>query len=179
MKSGNLATKFNFLFLLVFFLLTLSVNSEEVQISPLLNLDEISPSYEEVFDEDLNIIIDEGQTKQESLEVDDVDFVIISILNKITANVSQVTLHIKENYFHDELRIYPIYCKINDPNERPEVSVYLNIYEEGFLIRLEGYMRTILHRTATLLEYSRYCNPIMILNRFAPGHYVNYMITAG
>ena len=58
MRSGNLATKFNFLFLLVFFLLTLSVNSEEVQISPLLNLDEISPSYEEVFDEDLNIIID-------------------------------------------------------------------------------------------------------------------------
>ena len=130
MKSGNLATKFNFLFLLVFFLLTLSVNSEEVQISPLLNLDEISPSYEEVFDEDLNIIIDESQTKQKSLEVDDVDFVIISILNKITANVLQVKLHLKENYFHDELRIYPIYCKINDPDERPEVSVYLNIYDK-------------------------------------------------
>ena len=130
MKSGNLATKFNFLFLLVFFLLTLSVNSEEVQISPLLNLDEISPSYEEVFDEDLNIIIDESQTKKESLEVDDVDFVIISILNKITANVLQVKLHLKENYFHDELRIYPIYCKINDPDERPEVSVYLNIYDK-------------------------------------------------
>ena len=130
MKSGNLATKFNFLFLLVFFLLTLSVNSEEVQISPLLKLDEISPSYEEVFDEDLNIIIDESQTKQKSLEVDDVDFVIISILNKITANVSQVKLHLKENYFHDELRIYPIYCKINDTDERPEVSVYLNIYDK-------------------------------------------------
>ena len=130
MKSGNLATKFNFLFLLVFFLLTLQVNSEEVQISPLLKLDEISPSYEEVFDEDLNIIIDESQTKQESLEVDDVDFVIISILNKITANVLQVKLHLKENYFHDELRIYPIYCKINDPDERPEVSVYLNIYDK-------------------------------------------------
>ena len=81
-------------------------------------------------DEDLNIIIDESQTKQKSLEVDDVDFVIISILNKITANVSQVKLHLKENYFHDELRIYPIYCKINDPNERPEVSVYLNIYDK-------------------------------------------------
>ena len=130
MKSGNLATKFNFLFLLVFFLLTLSVNSEEIQISPLLNLDEISPSYEEVFDESLNIIIDESQTKQESLKVDDVDFVIISILNKITANVLKVKLHLKENYFHDELRVYPIYCKINDPNERPEVSVYLNIYDK-------------------------------------------------
>ena len=78
----------------------------------------------------MNIIIDESQTKQKSFEVDDVDFVIISILNKITANVSQVKLHLKENYFHDELRIYPIYCKINDPNERPEVSVYLNIYDK-------------------------------------------------
>ena len=130
MKSGNLATKFNFLFFLVFFFLTLQVNSEEVQISPLLKLDQISPSYEEVFDEDLNIIIDESQTKQKSLEVDDFDFVIISILNKITANVLQVKLHLKENYFHDELRIYPIYCKINDPDERPEVSVYLNIYDK-------------------------------------------------
>ena len=129
MKSGNLVTKFNLLFFLVFFFLTFPVNSEEVQISPLLKLDEISPSYEEVFDEDLNIIIDESPAKQKSLEVDDVDFVIISILNKITANVSQVKLHLKENYFHDELRIYPIYCKINDPNERPEVSVYLNIYD--------------------------------------------------
>jgi hypothetical protein len=130
MKSGSQATKFNFLFLLVFFLLTLSVNSEEIQISPLLNLDEISPSYEEVFDEDLNIIIDESHTKQESLEADDVDFVIISILNKLTADVIQAKLHLKENYFHDELRVYPIYCKINDPNERPEVSVYLNIYDK-------------------------------------------------
>jgi hypothetical protein len=130
MKSGNLATKFNFLFLLVFFLLTLSVNSEEVQISPLLNLDEILPSYEEVLNEDLNTIIDESQTKQESLEVDNVDSVIISILNKITADVLQVKLHLKENHFHDELRIYPIYCKINDPDERPEVSVYLNIYDK-------------------------------------------------
>ena len=130
MKSGNPVTKFNFLFFLVISLLTFQVKSEEVQISPLLKLDEISPSYEEVYDEDLNIIIDESPAKQKSLEVDDVDFVIISILNKITANVSQVKLDLKENYFHDELRIYPIYCKINDPNERPEVSVYLNIYDK-------------------------------------------------
>ena len=129
MKNGNLETKFNFLFLLIFFLLTLSVNSEEVQISPLLKLDEILPSYEEVSDEELNII-DESQIKKRSLEVDDVDFVIISILNKITADVLQVKLHLKENYIHEELRIYPIYCKINDPNKRPEVSAYLNIYDE-------------------------------------------------
>jgi hypothetical protein len=130
MKNGNLETKFNFLFLLIFFLLTLSVNSEEVQISPLLKLDEILPSYEEVLDADSNIIIDETHANKESLEVDDVDFVIISILNKITADVLGVKLHLKENYFHDELRIYPIYCKINDLNERPEVSAYLNIYDK-------------------------------------------------
>ena len=130
MKSGNLATKFNFLFLLVFFLLTLPVNSEEIQVSPLLKLDEISPSYEEFFDEEKNIIVDETQTNQRSLEFGNVDFVVISILNKITANVLEVKLRLKENYFHDELRIYPIYCKFNNPNERPEVSAYLNIYDK-------------------------------------------------
>ena len=130
MKSGNLVTKFNFLFFLIFFLLTLSVNSEEVQVSPLLKLDEISPSYEEVFNDETNIIIDKSQTNQRSLEVDNVNFVVISILNKITADISEVKLHLKENYFHDELRIYPIHCKFNDPNERPEVSAYLNIYDK-------------------------------------------------
>jgi hypothetical protein len=130
MRSGNLINRFNFLFFLIFFLLTLTVNSEEVQISPLLKLDEISPSYEEILDGDTDIITDESYPNQRSLEIDDVDFVFISILNKITADVSKVKLHLKENYFHDELRIYPIYCKINDPNERPEVSAYLNIYDK-------------------------------------------------
>ena len=51
-------------------------------------------------------------------------------MNKITADISEVKLHLKENYFHDELRIYPIHCKFNDPNERPEVSAYLNIYDK-------------------------------------------------
>mgnify|MGYP001177482701 CR=1 FL=1 len=130
MKSGNLVTKFNFFFFLIFFLLTLSLRSEEVQISPLLKLDEISPSYEEIFDEDLNIIIDESHINQQTLGADDLDFVIISILNKITADVSQIKLKLKESYLHDELRIYPIYCKFNDTNERPEVSAYLNIYDK-------------------------------------------------
>ncbi len=156
MKSGNLETKFNFLFLFIFFLLTLSVNSEEVQVSPLLKLDEISPSYEEVLDEDLSIIIDDSQTKQRSLEVDNVDFVIISILNKITANVLEVKLNLKENYFHDELRIYPIYCKINEPNERPEVSAYLNIYDKKNNDKLfAGWMLKTLPSVSSL-EHSLY-----------------------
>ncbi len=150
MKSGNLITKFYFLFFSLFFLWISSVQSEEVQISPLLKLEEILPSYEEIFDEDANIIINESQKSQKSLEKDDFDFVVISILNKITADVVKENLQLKENFLHDELRIYPIYCKVNDPNERPEVSAYLNIYDKNNKKLFAGWMLKTLPSVSSL-----------------------------
>tara|TARA_B100000965_G_C19434103_1_gene687813 strand:+ start:238 stop:729 length:492 start_codon:yes stop_codon:yes gene_type:complete len=150
MKSGNLITKFYFLFFSLFFLWISSVQSEEVQISPLLKLEEILPSYEEIFDEDANIIINESQKSQKSLEKDDFDFVVISILNKITADVAKENLQLKENFLHDELRIYPIYCKVNDPNERPEVSAYLNIYDKNNKKLFAGWMLKTLPSVSSL-----------------------------
>jgi len=150
MKSGILITKFYFLFFSLFFFWISSVQSDEVQISPLLKLEEILPSYEEIFDEDANIIINESQKSQKSLEKDDFDFVVISILNKITADVAKENLHLKENFLHDELRIYPIYCKVNDPNERPEVSAYLNIYDKNNKKLFAGWMLKTLPSVSSL-----------------------------
>ena len=150
MKSGNLITKFYFLFFSLFFLWISSLHYEEVQISPLLKLEEILPSYEEIFDEDANIIINESQKSQKSLEKDDFDFVVISILNKITADVAKENLQLKENFLHDELRIYPIYCKVNEPNERPEVSAYLNIYDKNSKKIFAGWMLKTLPSVSSL-----------------------------
>ena len=58
MINGNLVIKFYFFSLAISLLLILSAFSEEVQVSPLLKLDEILPSYEEVIDGETDFIID-------------------------------------------------------------------------------------------------------------------------
>ena len=120
-------------FFFYFFLLAVSqiqnTFSEEIQISPLLNLDEILPSYEDVIEEDSVQPNDDLLLKQAPLGTGEIKFVSLSILNKITATVKKVDIEIKESYIHDDLRIFPIFCKLSTPDERPEVSSYLNIYD--------------------------------------------------
>ncbi len=129
MINGNLVIKFYFFSFVISLLLILSVFSEEVQVSPLIKLDEILPSYEEVIDDETDFIIDKKDEAETFQESEKNKIVVISILNKITADVSQFKLELKEHFFHDNLKIYPIYCKINEPNERPEVSAYINVYD--------------------------------------------------
>ena len=125
MTNGSQISKLFF----VFYLICSPLYSEEVQISPLINLDEITPSYEE-FDQEI--------FKQQNLEQlnsnlnkDQVSLknVSLKILNKITAEVDTVIVSIKENFFYEDLRLYPIYCHKSKIDERPETSVYLNIYD--------------------------------------------------
>tara|TARA_B110001454_G_scaffold214845_1_gene235293 strand:+ start:3765 stop:4247 length:483 start_codon:yes stop_codon:yes gene_type:complete len=125
MTNGSQISKLFF----VFYLICSPLYSEEVQISPLINLDEITPSYEE-FDEEifkqqnleqLNSNLNKDQVSLKSVS--------LKILNKITAEVDTVIVSIKENFFYEDLRLYPIYCHKSKIDERPETSVYLNIYD--------------------------------------------------
>ena len=54
--------------------------------------------------------------------------VTLKILNKITANVEQIEIKLKENYEYDYLEIYAIDCFLSDKYEKTEKAVYLNIY---------------------------------------------------
>jgi len=117
---------FIFIILIIF-----SSNAEEIKVAPLINLDEIDPSY----DEELilnNLENQFNESKQKDLDSKDVNVITaeISILNKITTNVDTVKLPLKENYFYQELKIYPIDCHLNEPYEKSEVGIYLNIHHK-------------------------------------------------
>ena len=129
MINGNQLINFFFYFFLLAVSQIQNTFSEEIQISPLLNLDEILPSYEDVIEEDSVQPNDDLLLKQAPLGTGEIKFVSLSILNKITATVKKVNIEIKESYIHDDLRIFPIFCKLSTPDERPEVSSYLNIYD--------------------------------------------------
>ena len=102
--------------------------AETIKIAPLISLDQLEPTYDQEEKEDSNI----NENKIPSLgtqdEVDREMLVTLKILNKITANVEQIEIKLKENYEYDYLEIYAIDCYLSDKYEKTEKAVYLNIY---------------------------------------------------
>ena len=124
----NNLSKFAFIF---FISLIFSSYAEEIKVAPLINLDEIEPSYDE------ELILDNNEkqyteSKQKDAAGNDVNAKIaeISILNKITTNVDTIKLTLKENYLYQELKIYPIDCHLSGLYEKNEVGIYLNIHHK-------------------------------------------------
>ena len=106
-------------------------NAEEIEIAPLINLDEIVPSYDgELILNNIESQATESKQKDSDDNNDNASVAEISILNKITTNVDKVTLPLKENYFYQELKIYPIDCHFSGPYENSEIGIYLNIYHK-------------------------------------------------
>ena len=102
--------------------------AENIEIAPLISLDQLEPTYDQEEKEDLNI----NENKIPSLDIqDEIDreiLVTLKILNKITANVEQIEIKLRENYEYDYLEIYAIDCYLSDKYEKTEKAVYLNIY---------------------------------------------------
>ena len=119
------------LYLVLIFSLKSSIYADNIQLSPLINLDQIEPSYEflgdELIDEELNEPLPDDKMLLKHKEL---NIAYISILNKITANVDNLEIELKNNYQYGELRIYPIDCYLSNPEQKPETAVYMNIYHD-------------------------------------------------
>ena len=123
------------------FLFVSYISAENITTAPLINLDDVQPTY----DEDSMDLIDDDNVQNDILsqykkEYDN-SFVIISILNKITAEVKSIDINLKQNHIYEELNIYPIDCYNSDPLEKPETGVYLNIYKQQSMEKIfNGWM---------------------------------------
>ena len=120
------------LYLVLILFLKNSIYADDIQLSPLINLDQIEPSYEslsnELIDEELNERLPEDKIFSKYKEL---NIASISILNKITANVDNLDIELKNNYHYGELRIYPIECYLSNPEEKPETAIYINVYHNA------------------------------------------------
>lgn len=121
-------TRLIFIFII---LLIFPTNAEEIKIAPLINLDEIEPTYDEeiILDNVDNQLIENKQNDSDPYD-GNVNMAEISILNKITTNVDTLKLPMKENFLYQELKIYPIDCYLSGPYEKSEVGIYLNIHHK-------------------------------------------------
>ena len=117
-------------YLILTFILFFSFVSiaENIEIAPLISLDQLEPTYDQEEKEDLNINENKIPSLNTQDEIDREMLVTLKILNKITANVEQIEIKLKENYEYDYLEIYAIDCYLSDKYEKTEKAVYLNIY---------------------------------------------------
>ena len=76
-------------------------NAENIEIAPLISLDQLEPTYDQEEKEDLNINENKIPSLDTQGEIDREMLVTLKILNKITANVEQIEIKLKENYEYD------------------------------------------------------------------------------
>ena len=135
-------------FIIFFSLLSIA---EDIEIAPLISLDRLEPTYDQEEKEDVNTNknIVKALDTQEGIDRD--ILVTLKILNKITANVEQIEIKLKENFEYDYLEIYAIDCYLSGKYEKTEKAVYLNIYNREIDEKIfNGWMLKTLPSISTL-----------------------------
>lgn len=141
-KSGVQKNKFISTLLILFSLHGFNSSAQNIDELPLINLDELEPSY----DEDLGETIEDFQNTNDDLtglnkNHNHDPFITIGLLNKITAEVRTIDINLKENYLLEDLKIYAIDCYNSEPLEKKETAVYLNIYNKNSMKKIfNGWM---------------------------------------
>jgi len=133
MKLGNY--KFFIFLTTLFFLNTLSIFAEDkIESVPLINLEELSPTFEE--DKDVLEEIEDQNTNLESIQKipeenvtkkNDKIYVNIKALDKITAKTSSIRLAIGEKEFFGPLEIKALKCQLSEKNDVTDTVAYLQV----------------------------------------------------
>ena len=131
MKLGKFK---NFIF--IFFLSsTLSVFAEDkIESVPLINLEELSPTFEEGKDElekveenDNDLDDNQDISKEGEPEKNNKIYINLTALDKITAKTSTFRLAVGENKFFGSLEIKALKCLLSENNDTTDTVAYLQV----------------------------------------------------
>ena len=133
MKFGNLKI-FIFLFTL-FFANILSIFAEDqIQSVPLINLEELSPTFEEdkdeledIVDQNVNLNYSENNQEENKVKKNEKIYINITALDKITAKTSTIRLAIGEKKFFGPLEIKALKCQLSEQGEFIDTVAYLQV----------------------------------------------------
>ena len=133
MKLGNF--KFFFLCLLLILTNTFFVLAEDkIESVPLINLEELSPTFEEDKTElekikDKNITLnksDDISSEPKSLK-DDKVYINLTALDKITAKTSSIKLAIGDKKFFGSLEIQALKCQLSESSDTSDAVAYIQV----------------------------------------------------
>ena len=133
MKVGNLKV-YIFLFVLLFANISYVGSVDRIESVPLVNLEELSPTFEEDKDvlektEEQNINQNDiTNTDEENItKKNDKIYINIRALDKITAKTSEIKLAIGEKKFFGSLEIKGLKCQLSEHNEFTDIVAYLQV----------------------------------------------------
>ena len=133
MKLGKFKT---FILVFTFFLSnTLSILAEDkIESVPLINLEELSPTFEEDKDElekveenDNDLDDDHDILKEDKSEKNNKIYINLTALDKITAKTSTFRLAVGENKFFGPLEIKALKCLLSENNDTTDAVAYLQV----------------------------------------------------
>ena len=133
MKLGNLNFFFSCLLLILtntFFVLA----EDKIESVPLINLEELSPTFEEDKTElekieDKNIILNKSENiSSESKSVkNDKIYVNLTALDKITAKTSSIRLAVGDKKFFGSLEINALKCQLYEDSDTSDTVAYIQV----------------------------------------------------
>ena len=133
MKLGNFK---NFIFFLVFlFVNNLSVfAADKIESVPLINLEELSPTFEEDKDElekiekkNVNLNNIENTLEKSNTKKDNKIYINLKALDKITAKTSTIRLAVGEKEFFGPLEIKALKCQLSENKDSTDTVAYLQV----------------------------------------------------
>ena len=133
MKLGNLKT-FIFLFTLFFTNILPVFAVDKIESVPLINLEELSPTFEEDKDElekieeqNTNLNNIQNISEEDKDKISDKIYINIKALDKITAKTSAIRLAIGEKKFFGPLEIKALKCQLAENNDSTDTVAYLQV----------------------------------------------------
>ena len=133
MKLGN--PKIFILLSALFFGNTLPISAlDKIESVPLINLEELSPTFEEDKDElekieeqNTNLNNIQNIPEEDKDKISDKIYINIKALDKITAKTSAIRLAIGEKKFFGSLEIKALKCQLAENNESTDTVAYLQV----------------------------------------------------
>jgi len=133
MKLGN----FNFFFLYLFLISTNAffvLAEDKIEVVPLINLEELSPTFEEDKTE-LEKIEDKNITLNKSFNIssepkslkDDKVYINLTALDKITAKTSSIRLAVGDKKFFGSLEIQALKCQLSEGSDTSDAVAYIQV----------------------------------------------------
>ena len=108
--------------------------ADKIESVPLINLEELSPTFEEEKDvlekiEKNNVNLDENENVEEksATKKNDKIYINIKALDKITAKTSTIRLAVGEKNFFGPLEIKALKCQLSENNDSTDTVAYLQV----------------------------------------------------
>ena len=119
----------------LFFTNTLSIVAlDKIQSVPLINLEELSPTFEEdkevlekIDDQNTNLNNINSTSEEIKAQKNDKIYINIKALDKITAKTSAIRLAIGEKEFFGPLEIKALKCQLSERNDTTDTVAYLQV----------------------------------------------------